>query len=154
MTYIFVKWLHIISSTFLFGTGIGTAFYLLCASVQRNPVVIAAVARYVVIADWIFTGTSVVVQPITGIYLARVAHFPLSSGWILWSILLYLLAGACWLPVIWLQMRLRDLATTASESNQPLPRQYWRYFRIWFALGIPAFFSLIIVFYLMVAKPS
>lgn len=148
-----VKWLHIVSSTFLFGTGIGSAFYLLCATLQRNPVVIAQVARFVVMADWIFTSTSIVVQPITGIYLAHIAGWPLTSKWLLYSIGLYLLAAACWLPVIWLQMRLRDLATAAAQTSQPLPPAYWRYFRLWFALGVPAFFAFVAVFYLMVVKP-
>ena len=154
MTYLIVKWLHILSSTFLFGTGIGSAFYLLCATLQRKPVVVAQIARFVVIADWLFTSTSIIVQPVTGIYLAHVAGWPLTSKWLLHSIGLYVLATACWLPVIWLQMRLRDVANAAAQANQPLPTEYWRYFRIWFALGIPAFFAFVAVFYLMVVKPA
>lgn len=154
MTYLIVKWLHIVSSTFLFGTGIGSAFYLLCATLQRNPVVVAQVARFVVIADWLFTSTSIIVQPITGIYLAHVAGWPLTSKWLLHSIGLYVLATACWLPVIWLQMRLRDVAKAAAQNHQPLPPEYWRYFRVWFALGVSAFFAFVGVFYLMVVKPT
>jgi uncharacterized membrane protein len=151
--YAVVKTLHIISSTLLFGTGIGSAFYMLFASLQRDARVIAFVSRYVVIADWIFTTTSIIVQPITGWYLARLMGFPLTQGWIAWSIVLYFVAGACWLPVVWLQLRMRDMAKVAAANETPLPDTYWRYFRIWWLLGIPAFIVLIVVFYLMVAKP-
>jgi uncharacterized membrane protein len=153
MEYIIAKWLHILSSTFLFGTGIGSAFYLLFASLRRDPVVIAFVARYVVIADWLFTATTIVVQPTTGLYLARLMGMPLTSAWLRWSIVLYIVAGLCWLPVIYLQMRLRDLAAAAAAQAAPLPVQYWRYFAMWVALGFPAFFAFVGIFYLMVAKP-
>lgn len=153
MTYLIVKWLHIVSSTFLFGTGVGSAFYLLCATLTRNPAIVAAVARFVVIADWIFTSTTIVLQPVTGLYLAHLANMPLRQGWLLWSILFYVVAVMCWLPVIWLQMRLRDVARAAARDSAPLPPLYWRYFRIWFALGFPALFAFLAVFYLMVAKP-
>jgi len=151
--YALVKTLHIISSTFLFGTGIGSAFYMLFASLQRDPRVIASVVRYVVIADWIFTATSIIVQPLTGYWLARVAGFPLTQRWLLWSIALYLLAGACWLPVVVLQMKMRDMAARAAATQSELPERYWRYLRVWILLGIPAFLALVAVFYLMVAKP-
>ena len=153
MDYTIVKWLHILSSTLLFGTGLGTAFFMFCANRSRNIQAIAIVTRYVAIADWTFTTPSVIFQPASGFYLAIKAGYPLMSGWILWSFMLYLLAGACWLPVVWLQLRLRDMAATAARDNTALPDRYWRYERIWTLLGIPAFFSLIIVFYLMVAKP-
>lgn len=153
MTYLLVKWLHILSSTFLFGTGIGSAFYLLCATLQGNARVVAAVSRFVVIADWIFTSTTILVQPATGLYLAHLAQLPLASGWLFWSIVLYVVAALCWVPVIWLQMRLRDIATIAAAADQPLPPLYWRNFRIWFTLGIPAFFAFVAIFYLMVVKP-
>ncbi|MGH8568160.1 MAG: DUF2269 family protein, partial [Gammaproteobacteria bacterium] len=103
MDYGLVKWLHIVSSTLLFGTGLGTAFYMVCANSTRDVHAIAVVARHVVLADWLFTATSVVLQPITGFYLALSAGFPLSSTWILWSLGLYGVAGAAWLPVVWLQ---------------------------------------------------
>ena len=153
MDYVTVKWLHILSSTFLFGTGIGSAFYMLCAVLQRDPRIVYPVIRHVVIADWLFTATSVVIQPLTGIYLARLMGFPLGSRWIVWSFVLYFIAGACWLPVVWLQLSMRKLARAAMEGGTALPQQFWTYFRIWFALGIPAFMALVVVFYLMVAKP-
>lgn len=154
MEYMLVKWLHVLSSTFLFGTGIGSAFYLLFASFSRDVRAIAVVTRLVVLADWLFTSTTVIAQPLTGFYLMRLAGFPLHSRWLLWSIVLYGLAVACWLPVVWLQMQLRNLAQQAAASHAPvLPAQYWRYFKIWIALGVPAFFSFLAVFYLMIAKP-
>ena len=153
MEYLIVKWLHILSSTFLFGTGIGSAFYMLFTSLSRDVRAIAVVSRYVVLADWIFTSTTVVLQPLTGFYLVHLAGYPLGSAWVAWSIALYLLAGACWLPVVWIQLRMRDMAQVAAREASPLPEQYWRYLRIWFLLGIPAFLALVAVFYLMVAKP-
>jgi uncharacterized membrane protein len=153
MDYLIVKWLHILSSTFLFGTGIGSAFYMLFTSISRDVRAIAVVSRHVVLADWIFTATTVVIQPVTGIYMIYLAGFAWHSAWIMWSIALYFLAGACWLPVVWIQMRMRDMAQVAARDNTELPKQYWRYLRLWVALGIPAFFALVIVFWLMVAKP-
>jgi uncharacterized membrane protein len=153
MEYLIVKWLHILSSTFLFGTGIGSAFYMLFTSLSRDVRAIAVVSRYVVLADWIFTSTTVVLQPLTGFYLVHLAGYPLGSAWIAWSIALYLLAGACWLPVVWIQLRMRNMAQAAAREATELPEQYWRYLRIWFLLGIPAFLALVLVFYLMVAKP-
>jgi uncharacterized membrane protein len=151
--YAVVKWIHVVSSTLLFGTGIGSAFYLLVASWRGDPHAVHFVARHVVIADWLFTATSIVVQPVTGFWLVHLAHFPLRSAWLAWSIALYGVAALCWLPVVWLQMRMRDLARDADAAGAPLPAAYWRCFRGWFALGVAAFLALVVVFYLMVAKP-
>ena len=154
MSYLVVKWLHILSSTVLFGTGLGSAYYMFFASRSRDARVIAAVVRQVVIADWLFTTPTIVLQPLTGLYLVHLAGFPLSSPWIVVSIGLYLLAGAAWLPVVWMQMRMRALAQSAADTNTPVPPIYWRYLRAWVALGVVAFLALVVVFYLMVAKPA
>ncbi|WP_194724146.1 DUF2269 family protein [Noviherbaspirillum malthae] len=154
MDYVTVKWLHILSSTFLFGTGIGSAFYLLFATISRDIRAIAVVTRIVVLADWLFTSTTVIIQPLTGYILIRLAGFPMNSRWIVWSVILYVIAVACWLPVLWLQMKLKELSRSAADSNAPLPDAYWRYFKYWVLLGIPAFFAFLAIFYLMVAKPS
>lgn len=153
MEYVVVKWLHILSSTFLFGTGIGSAWYMLFANISRDVRAIAVVARNVVIADWIFTATTAVIQPATGFYMIHLAGYPLDSAWIKWSIALYILAGACWLPVVWIQMRLRDLSAEAVRNDTALPPLYWRYFKTWVALGVPAFVAFVVIFWLMVAKP-
>lgn len=153
MDYVVVKWLHILSSTFLFGTGIGSAWYMLFAHVSGDVRAIAVVARNVVIADWVFTATTAIIQPATGFYMIHLAGYPLDSTWIRWSIALYVLAGACWLPVVWIQMRLRDLSAEAVRNDTDLPPQYWRYFKTWVALGVPAFAAFIVIFWLMVAKP-
>lgn len=153
MEYQLVKLLHILSSTFLFGTGIGSAFYLLCASLSRDVRAIAVVTRTVVLADWLFTATTVVLQPLTGLYLAHLAGMPLGSGWIAWSLLLYGAAVACWLPVLWLQIRMRRLAGAAAAEGATLPVAYWRHFRLWVALGFPALLAFLAIFYLMVVKP-
>lgn len=152
--YAVVKTIHVISSTLLFGTGIGSAFYMLLASLDRDPRTVLFVVRFVVIADWLFTTTAVIVQPVTGLWLARLAGFPLTSTWLAASIALYFVAGACWLPVVWMQVRMRDMARAAVEQGTALPPRYFRFFRTWVLLGIPAFLSLVAVFYLMVAKPA
>ncbi|HEU4532286.1 MAG TPA: DUF2269 domain-containing protein [Steroidobacteraceae bacterium] len=153
MEYLVVKWVHILSSTVLFGTGLGSAFYMYFASRTRDARVIATVVRYVVIADWMFTTPTILIQPASGFYLLHRSGIALSSGWIAWSIGLYLLAGACWLPVVWMQMRMRDMADRAAARGLEIPPVYWRYLDWWIVLGVIAFFSLVAVFYLMVAKP-
>jgi uncharacterized membrane protein len=153
MEYLLVKWLHILSSTILFGTGIGSAFYMSVVSLSRDARATAIVARYVVIADWIFTTPTIVLQPLTGWYLMTLIGTPLTATWVGASIALFLLAGACWLPVVWIQIRMRNLAREAADRGTALPAAYWRYLRWWTGLGIVAFVSLVVVFYLMVAKP-
>lgn len=153
MLYLWLKFLHIISSTVLFGTGLGTACTMLYGHLTRNTQVIAAITRYVVLADWLFTATSAIVQPITGLWMVYLAGYSLTTLWVFGSILGYLIAAACWLPVVYLQIRMRDFAHTAVQQNSPLPETYFRYFRYWFYLGWPAFISLVIVFYLMTIKP-
>lgn len=149
-----VKTLHILSSTLLFGTGIGTAFYLLVTSWTRDAHVVASVARYVVIADWIFTATTIVFQPASGIYLAHLMGLSLLTPWLYWSMVLYLLAVLCWLPVVWLQTHLRDIAIDAAARGVELPQRYASHLGYWAALGVPALFSFLVIFYLMVAKPA
>lgn len=154
MSYLLLKYIHIVSSTLLFGTGIGTAFHGLLAYRTKDPRVIAAVGRSVVLADWFFTAPAVVVQPITGVALAFMAGIPLTSGWLALSILLYLFVGACWLPVVWLQIQMRKLARKSLETGMPLPAIYFKYLRFWFALGWPAFTAVLVIFYLMIVKPD
>ena len=152
--YAVVKTVHVISSTLLFGTGIGSAFYMLFASLHRDARVAYFVVRYVVIADWIFTTTAVIVQPVSGAWLVQHAGFAWKSPWLVASIALYLVAGACWLPVVWMQLQMRAMAREAMAAAGPLPPRYWRFFRTWVALGVPAFLALVAVFYLMVARPA
>ncbi|MDG4881282.1 DUF2269 domain-containing protein [Mesorhizobium sp. WSM4884] len=149
-----LRWLHVIGATVLFGTGAGIAFFMLMAQRTGKPEIVAHVAGTVVIADAIFTATAVVVQPITGALLAREMGWPLSQGWIVLSLLLYAVAGAFWLPVVWIQMRMRDLARQAVLKNAPLPEEEKRLFRIWFALGFPAFGAVLAILWLMVTRPE
>jgi uncharacterized membrane protein len=153
-TYFVLKFLHIIGATILLGTGAGIAFFMLVAHLTGIPAVIAAVARIVVIADFLFTATAVVAQPVTGVLLARWIGYSLLEGWIIVSIALYLITGAFWLPVVWMQMRMRDLANAAVSKGTPLPRMYHRLFWWWFAFGFPAFTAVIGIFWLMIARPQ
>lgn len=153
MEYVLIKWLHVLGSTLLFGTGIGSAFYLLLTTLSRETRPIASVAGIVVIADTLFTATTAIAQPLTGYWMVSLAGFPMDSAWLKWSIILYVIAIACWLPVVFIQIRLRNLAREAVARDAPLGAAYWYYFRWWIALGIPAFFAFVAIFYLMVAKP-
>src|SRR5690606_7004513 len=130
---------HILSSTLLFGTGLGSAFYMFFTSLTRDTRAIATVVRYVVIADYAFTTPTIIIQPLTGLYLMHLAGFPLSSTWIAVSFALYFLAGAAWLPVVWMQIKMRDMAIEAAASGAELPQRYWNFLKWWVALGIVAF---------------
>ena len=152
--YFLLKLLHIIGAAVLLGTGAGIAFFMLLAHRTGDVRVIAGVARIVVIADFVFTATAVIAQPITGILLARTVGYSLSEGWIVASILLYLVTGAFWLPVVWMQARMRDLARQGAEVGTALPAEYHRLFRWWFAFGFPAFTAVLAIFWLMIARPE
>lgn len=153
MEYLLVKWVHIISSTILFGTGIGSAFYVFMANRSREVPSIYFAARTVVVADFLFTAPAAVIQLLTGLWLLRFTGYSLSDGWVQWGLGLYFFAGVCWLPVVWMQIEMRDMARIALETNKPLPERYWKRQRWWTVLGSLAFPALVIVFYLMVAKP-
>jgi uncharacterized membrane protein len=153
MDYLIVKWLHVLTSTVLFGTGIGSAFYCFIASRGGEPRVAAWVTGRVVLADWLFTTPTVVLQPLTGIWLAYRLGLPLGSGWVGWSLLLYGVAVACGLPVVWIQIRMRDIARAAAQAGEPaLPPAYRRLFAWWTGLGGVAFVAFIAIFWLMVVK--
>jgi uncharacterized membrane protein len=152
--YLALKLLHILGSTVLFGTGLGIAFFMWMANRTGDPSTIAQTARIVVIADTVFTATAVVVQPITGWSMALMAGYPTVRGWIALSLVLYVLVGLCWLPVVWIQVQLRDLAAAAARERAPLPARYRALYRVWFWLGWPAFSGVIAIFALMIWKPQ
>jgi len=149
----FLRWAHVIGATVLLGTGAGIAFFMVMAHRTRDVKLIAHTAGIVVIADWIFTASAAFVQPITGILLAFQIGWPLTQGWLIWSIALYVFVGLFWLPVIWIQHRMWRLAKAAAEQETPLPEKYFRLYRIWFACGFPAFVSVLGIIWLMVNKP-
>jgi uncharacterized membrane protein len=153
--YLALKTLHIVSSTVLFGTGIGTAFFMWMVNRSGNRQAMAVVTRHVMKADLFFTTPSVIIQPLSGLALMALAGFPMQfapMNWLGLSLLLYIVAGACWLPVLWLQWKMHQLAAL-HPADPSLPAAYWRYERAWTLLGVPAFVSLVVVFWLMVAKP-
>ena len=149
-----LRWLHVIGATALLGTGAGIAFFMLMAHLDGRPAVIAGVARMVVIGDFLFTATAVVAQPVTGVLLARLVGYSLLDGWIVLSILLYIFAGAFWLPIVWMQRRMRDLAGAAARDGAALPRIYHRLFWTWFAFGFPAFGAVLGIYWLMIVRPQ
>ena len=152
--FIVFKLAHVIGAAVLLGTGAGIAFFMLMAHRTGDARTIAAVARILVIADYLFTASAVVAQPLTGLLLANAAGYPLTSGWIVLSVALYLWTGAWWLPVVWMQGRMRTLAQRAAEAGEPLPAAYHRLFRLWFAFGFPAFVAVVAIFWLMIARPD
>lgn len=145
---------HVIGATVLFGTGTGIAFFMVMARRTANPALIAHVSGTVVIADTIFTATAAIIQPITGYFLARVIGWPLSEGWIALSLCLYVFTGIFWLPVVWIQIKLRDIARDCVATDEALPPQWFRLYRIWFACGFPAFFAVLGIIWLMLTKPD
>ncbi len=149
-----LRWLHVIGACVLLGTGAGIAFFMLMAWRTGRSELIAHVADTVVIADYLFTATAVVAQPVTGVLLARALGWPLTQGWIVAGLGLYVVTGVFWLPVVWIQKRIRDLARAAAARGEPPPAEARRLFRIWFACGFPAFAAVLAIVWLMLARPS
>jgi len=153
-TYLILKALHILSSVLIVGTGFGTAYYLFFTNRLGRVSTIADVARLVVRADWWFTTPAVIFQPLSGLWLAHMAGWAWDTPWIVLSLALFALTGACWLPVVWLQVRLARMAEQAAARHEELPERYWRYARRWEWLGYPAFIAMLGVYFLMVLKPE
>jgi len=149
-----LRWLHAIGATVLLGTGAGIAFFMVMARRTGNAQVIAAVARIVVLADFLFTATAVVAQPVTGFLLARSVGWSFSEGWLVLSLVLYGVTGLFWLPVVWIQIRLRNLAEQAAEQGGPLPARFDQLYRLWLALGFPAFAAVLAILWLMLDRPA
>lgn len=149
-----LRFVHVIGATVLFGTGAGIAFFMVMAHRTRDAATIAHVAGTVVVADALFTATAVILQPVTGAWLAHVVGWPLSEGWIVISLILYVVTGLFWLPVVFIQLRLRDLSRSAASAGDALPPAYFRLYRVWFAFGFPAFLSVAAIFWLMLNRPA
>ena len=152
--YLLVKTAHVLSATILFGTGLGIAFFFWMGGRAGDDAAAHFAARATVIADLVFTTTAGIAQPLTGGWLVWRGGFDPGARWLVETYGLYLLAGACWLPVVWLQLRIRDqlaakLAGGPFDAGLHARRRRW-----WFALGWPAFLGLIVVVHLMVAKPA
>lgn len=152
MDYLLLKWVHILSSTILFGAGVGSAFHLLAATLRRRIGGIASGARNVVLADWLLTTPTAILQPVTGVMLVHAMGLPFSTPWVAWSLALYAVAIACWLPVVVIQLRMRQVAEAAERAGAPVPAAYDRLFHWWTGLGLGAFAAFLLVFWLMVTK--
>lgn len=152
--YELVLVVHVLGAIVLLGTGAGIAFFMVMAVRTREPALIAHVAGTVVIADALFTATAAILQPVTGLILVRISGWELSEAWIALSIALYVFTGLFWLPVVWIQIRLRDIARGAAETGTALPDRFDRLYRIWFAAGFPAFFAVLGIVWLMLTKPG
>jgi uncharacterized membrane protein len=152
--YEWLKLIHILSSVLMVGTGFGSAFYMFMANRSNNLQAQLIVTRLVVKADWWFTTPTVLIQPLSGIAMIYLAGWPMDATWLLWSYALYALAALCWLPVVWLQIKMRNMATTASTSATDLSTVFWRYARYWEFLGYPAFVAMMLIYWLMVSKPA
>lgn len=145
--YLWIKLLHIVSAAVLFGTGLGTAFFMLRTYLSENEEAIRVTTRNVVLADWIFTTPAVVIQFSTGLWLTYQLGIPFGSAWFVAVICLFAFVGACWIPVVWIQIRVRKMFAEGAERNT-----YTKLMRVWIGLGIPAFTSVLLLFFLMVSK--
>jgi len=153
MEYLWLKTIHIASAFLLIGTGFGSAFYKFFTDRTQCIPAIVVVNRYVVLADWIFTTPTIIIQLVTGIWLATLLHIPMTTGWFVWVMALYALMGACWIPVVFLQIRMQKMAEQAqAEGKTELPSSYYRLAWIWTILGIPAFFAALIIIWMMVFR--
>jgi uncharacterized membrane protein len=152
MDYVVLKWVHVLSLTILFGAGVGSAFHLFASSVRRRVGGVAGSARNVVLADWMLTTPTAILQPVTGVALVHKLGLSFATPWVAWSMALYAVAIACWLPVVVLQIRMQKLAQAAELANGPVPAAYDRLFHRWTAFGIAAFVAFVLIFWLMVAK--
>jgi uncharacterized membrane protein len=151
--YFLVKYLHVLGAIVILGTGTGIAFFMLMAHRSRDAVFIARTAATVVTADMLFTLSAVLLQPVTGGLLMYLSATSLVEGWLLASLVLYAVAGLFWVPVILMQIEMRDLARAAVSQGATLPPRYFRLFRLWFLFGIPGFGSVMLILWLMIAKP-
>jgi uncharacterized membrane protein len=154
MTYDILRFLHVIGATVLLGTGAGIALFMVISNRSKDAALIAHVAGIVVLADTVFTATAALFQPITGYLLAREVGWPVLHGWVAWSLALYVFVGLFWLPVVWMQIQMRDLAIAARDADAPLPARYHRLYRWWFGFGFPAFAAVLAILWLMLTKPS
>jgi uncharacterized membrane protein len=145
--YLWVKLVHILSATILFGTGMGTAFFMLKAFLSKNEEAMRVTTSTVVMADWLFTTPAIVIQFVTGLWLTTKLNIDFESTWFIAVVSLYALIGLCWVPVVWIQIRIRNLIATGHSRES-----YKKLMRAWVALGVPAFSSIIFIFYLMVSK--
>jgi uncharacterized membrane protein len=152
MDYVLLKWVHVLSSTILFGAGVGSAFHLFAASLRRRIGGVVATTRNVVVADWMLTTPTAILQPVTGVMLVDRMGLPYSTPWVAWSLGLYAVAIACWIPVVAIQIRMRNVAVAAEQAGAPVPAAYDRLFQWWTALGFAAFFPFVLIFWLMVTK--
>ena len=152
--YLWIVWIHILSGMLLFGTGLGTAFHMYATHLRGDATAIAVAARNTVLADWLFIATSGVIQPASGLIMIDLAGFDYFESWLVATYVLYGIAAACWIRVVFLQYRMRALAEEAAANAGPLPAEYYSAMRLWFVLGWPAFIALLIVLALMVMKPA
>ena len=154
MSYLVLRYLHVLGAIVILGTGTGIAFFMVMAHRTRDPGHIARTAAVVVLADFLFTATAVIAQPVTGAPLVNATGRSFADGWVMLSLALYVLTGLFWLPVVWMQRHMRDLATAAAASQQDLPARYHRLYRLWFWFGFPGFASVLAILWLMIARPT
>lgn len=151
--YLILKFVHVLSATILFGTGLGTAFFMYRAAQSGNPFTVHATAVSVVKADWFFTTPAVALQPVTGFLLMQELGYSFNSVWFISVAVLYAVAGLCWIPVVYIQYRLRNLAAT-HEAIGYLPASFYRLMRTWTMLGVCAFSAVLVLFFLMIFRPG
>lgn len=151
--YFVLKFLHVLGAIVILGTGTGIAFFMLMAHRTADVAFIARTASVVVIADAMFTLSAVILQPITGGLLMALSATSITEHWLLTSLALYVFAGLFWIPVVFMQIEMRDLARKAAAQHGTLPQRYFVLFRRWFVFGFPGFGATMLILWLMIAKP-
>ena len=154
MSYLILKWIHILSAILLLGTGLGSAFYVWRAHRSGDLQAIRFVLKNVILADWWFTVPTIILLPVSGLWLMRIASgYDFSSLWLWLSLVLFVIAGLCWVPAAFLQYKMKALSEQA-QDKESLPGTYWKYERLWSILGITAFPAVFVIFTLMIFKPG
>ncbi len=150
--YLILKLIHILAAVVVTGTGAGIAFFMFMANRSNNPQAIYVTAQHVILGDWLFTTPAVIIQIITGVYLMNIQGYSFSAPWFYWVMGLLSFIGLCWLPVLRIQYKLRELAKMSLTSKQ-VSSEFKSLMRTWTLLGIPAFTAILAIFWLMVFKP-
>jgi uncharacterized membrane protein len=153
-TYFLLKYVHVLGTIVLLGTGTGIAFFMLMAHRSGDKAFIAQTASVVVVADTLFTATAVVAQPITGGLLMWFDAMSTPDPWLIGALALYVIAGLFWVPVVFMQIEMRNLARSAVDNGTPLPQRYYALYDRWFMFGFPGFGAVALILWLMIAKPN
>jgi uncharacterized membrane protein len=154
LSYVAWKLLHLAAVVIFLGNITVGVFWAVRAHQTRDLRLIAATFDGIIRSDRWFTIPGVIGIVAGGIGAAVAGHLSiLGTGWILWSILLFVLSGLAFGVLGPLQRRILAL-TNAGDDSPGIWKTYailYRKWSIWgaFALATPA-----VAFVIMVTKPA